>query len=301
MSIKLMSAIFDTEFRDLPYTKDGEERKAKASTCKLLLLAIADHANDYGESAYPGYDKLETKTALSRQGISDTLQALVQNGIILIGENPSRLGTNNYTIVISSFPSLSNQIIDESSHLTQPSQATRLAGVKPLDQNHHLTTNESSGHLKTDELQGDYIAEADKTVDAILEAERNAHEADKQGKAWRGRELVMDAYLPYGDWWHKKTGLHMYAAKAKPKANSSWIKEFQAWWENDLTTEVLELAFQTEVAWRGVITHPRELTAKAIALSVNPNPMPTKNQPPVSNVKRSTTVQYEDDGTPINY
>lgn len=163
------------------------------------------------------------------------------------------------------------------------------------------TTENNNESLKTDELQGDYIAEADKTVDAILEAERNAHEAGKQGKAWRGRELVMDAYLPYGDWWHKKTGLHMYAAKAKPKANSSWIKEFQAWWENDLTTEVLELAFQAEVSWRGVITHPRELTAKAIALSVNPNPMPAKNQPPVSNVKRSTTVQYDDDGAPITF
>lgn len=134
MSIKLMSAIFETEFRDLPYTKDGEVRKAKASTAKLLLLAIADHANDYGESAYPGYDKLETKTALSRQGIADTLIALKQNGLLLISDKPSRLGTNDYSINIDSFPGKY-----ESSHLTSVSQATLPAGVKPLDLNHQLT------------------------------------------------------------------------------------------------------------------------------------------------------------------
>ena len=119
MSIKLMSAIFETEFWDLEYTKDGEERKAKASTCKLLLLAIADHANDYGESAYPGYDKLEIKTALSRQGIADTICALVNNGILTIKDEPSKLGTNDYVINIESFPKMT-----ESSHLTSTSQAT---------------------------------------------------------------------------------------------------------------------------------------------------------------------------------
>ena len=128
MSIKLMSAIFETEFRDLEYIKDGDERKAKASTCKLLLLAIADHANDYGESAYPGYDKLEIKTALSRQGIADTICALVSNGIMSVKEEPSKLGTNDYVINIESFPKMT-----ESSHLTSTSQATRLGAVKPLD------------------------------------------------------------------------------------------------------------------------------------------------------------------------
>lgn len=144
MSIKLMSAIFETEFRDLPYIKDGEERNAKASTCKLLLLAIADHANDYGESAYPGYDRLEIKTALSRQGISDTLHALTQNGLLSISEKPSRLQTNSYTILLSAFPIASKDIIDESSHLTGTSQVTLPARVKPLDLNHSLTTNKPS-------------------------------------------------------------------------------------------------------------------------------------------------------------
>ena len=121
MSVKLMSAIFETEFFDLPYQKDGEERRAKASTCKLLLLAIADHANDYGESSYPGYERLTKKTALSRQGIADTLDALEQNGILQISERESRLHTNNYTIKLSAFPCLDVQDpkVVESSHLTR--------------------------------------------------------------------------------------------------------------------------------------------------------------------------------------
>lgn len=158
MSIGLMTAVFKTEFRDLSYTKDGEERKAKASTCKLLLLAIADNANDEGQ-AYPGYSKLEIKTALSRQGIADTLEALRQNGIIQISESPSRLGTNDYYIQKSAFPSLSNEIIDESSHLTTTSQATLLEVVKPLDYNHHLTINQPShgGFSKPKDLVDGYL------------------------------------------------------------------------------------------------------------------------------------------------
>lgn len=153
MSIKLMSAIFETEMRDLEYIKDGEYRKAKASTAKLVLLALADHANDYGESSYPGYDRLEIKTALSRQGISDTLEALKHNGLLTVSVKSSRLGTNDYTINIRAFPPMFKEAetlpalvkpLDsaESSHLTHVSQATR----PESSGNHHSTTNQEEGN-----------------------------------------------------------------------------------------------------------------------------------------------------------
>lgn len=287
MSVTIMAAVFAA---NMPELKTDDGKTVPDSTAKFVLLALADHASEDGENAYIGVKRICQKTNLSTSTVCNALNALrTSNLITLVGKSKSE--TNNYTINVARVQSLKFQPLEssDSSHRNPEILATE---VKPSF-NHH------NNHIAN--ATSKIVESADKTVDAILEAERNAHEADKQGKAWRGRELVMDAYLPYGDWWHKKTGLHMYAAKAKPKANSSWIKEFQAWWENDLTTEVLELAFQTESAWRGVITHPRELTAKAIALSVNPNPAPAKNQPPVSNVKRSTTVQYEDDGTPINY
>jgi hypothetical protein len=147
MSIKLMSAIFGTEMHDLPYFKNGEQRKAKASTVKLVLLSLADHANDYGESCFPGYDKMEIKTCLSRQGLADTYDALVENGILTVDYKASRLGTNDYNINIRAFPAMADlwdelpQTVkpldsQQSSHLTQT--------VKPLDHNHQVTINKTS-------------------------------------------------------------------------------------------------------------------------------------------------------------
>lgn len=248
MSIKLMSAIFETEFRDLPYTKDGEEHKAKASTCKLLLLAIADHANDYGESAYPGYDRLEIKTALSRQGIADTLQALTQNGLLSISDKPSRLHTNNYTIVLSSLPTLKNVIIDESSHLTNASQATLLERVKPLDLNHQLTINKPSKDfsLSTQDLQ-----EVNKKVDYILSQTKDT---------WQGRELLRDNLLPLADWYNKATNQVM-----TKRVQKTWYKALQDWNDEGLTPEHLQIAFEAQSKWR-MVSDPNQLTKDACAI-----------------------------------
>jgi hypothetical protein len=156
MSVKLMSAIFETEFRDL---KDSEGNTTKASTAKLVLLALADHANDEGEGAYPGLTKMERKTALSRQTIINTYQTLKYNGIIyLVGT--SRKNTNNYSINTASFPRATAD--SQPTLLVNPldidSQPTLPEVVNPLDLNHTLTINEPSSQLekKTDEEQGHY-------------------------------------------------------------------------------------------------------------------------------------------------
>ena len=104
-----MSAIFKTEFPD--YLICGED-KIMASTAKLVLLAIADHANDEGESAYPGMKKLGTKTGLSKSGIIKAIKCLKHNGLLLVAEEASKLGTNNYTIVTSCYPNLNPEIDD---------------------------------------------------------------------------------------------------------------------------------------------------------------------------------------------
>lgn len=196
MSVKLMSAIFETEFFDLPYQKDGEERRAKASTCKLLLLAIADHANDYGESSYPGYERLTKKTALSRQGIADTLDALEQNGILQISERESRLHTNNYTIKLSAFPCLDVQDPKaiESSRLTTPGQATLQTFVKPLDLNHQLTTNITTNGGKPpigpSTLPIDWQMLGDKPV--VLPDERLARQKDAAALVGMGMGVLAE-------------------------------------------------------------------------------------------------------------
>jgi hypothetical protein len=180
-----MAAIFKTEFRDLEYEKAGEKRKAKASTCKLVLLAIADNANDYGEGSYPGYEKLVIKTALSRQGLADTIDALKYNGLLSVSESKSRLGTNNYTVNTRCIPSLMDEtsatIVEgrvkpldstESSHLTPPSQAT---GLNP-----YSTSSTPVAQKPTIQEQ------ADRKVDAILELEAQVEK--QKVKAWTYRE-----------------------------------------------------------------------------------------------------------------
>jgi hypothetical protein len=136
-----MSAIFETEFRDLT---DASGNVTKASTAKLVLLSLADHANDEGEGAYPGLTKMERKTALSRQGILNTYDALKYNGIIfLVGE--SKLKTNNYTINIGCFPSMrGGQPALLVNPLDQAGQPTLPEVVNPLDLNHTLTKQKPS-------------------------------------------------------------------------------------------------------------------------------------------------------------
>ena len=146
MGIKIMSAIFETEFRDLPtgeIDENGRQKMAKASSIKITMLALADHANDEGE-CWPGYTRLELKTGLSRQGVADVIKAIKHNGLATISEEKSRSGTNNYTINLSCFPKLAD-IQDKRllvKPLDYPSQATLPELVKPLDLNHQLTPKE---------------------------------------------------------------------------------------------------------------------------------------------------------------
>ena len=135
---------------------------------------------------------------------------------------------------------------------------------------------ESRTERKTDEAKGEYnpkmlgiYAAADRKVDAILDLEKQARQAEESGQAYRGREFLAGSeYLPYGDWWHKKTGLHMYGAKAKAKVSPDWLKAFREWADNELTVKSLEAAFEAN-KWR-VISTPVVLTKDAIAIQAVP-------------------------------
>ena len=132
---------------------------------------------------------------------------------------------------------------------------------------------------RTEKLTPAEIAQVDKKVDAIIGQAREAQSRIDSGTGWRGRELITSelTILPYADWYHSVTGWQMYGTKAKPKMDSTALSEFRKWYENDLTFETLKTAYDVENDWRksksGVaqnITHPRELTAKAIAIQAAP-------------------------------
>jgi hypothetical protein len=271
-----MTSIFQTEFRDL---QDENGQTSKASTCKLVLLAMADHANDEGEGVYPSIEILAKKCALSEQTIRNTFGALLYNGIIYrVGL--SKHGTHNHTIETRSFPQSENKrdfqpllggVKPVEGQTGEVGGSNRLdLGVKPVDPNHHLTIKETSTENFPFQTMKSITDSANRKVDSILAMEKNA-----PAVVWAGRELVRPDMLPLADWYHGATGQIM-----TKRVQKSWWKALGEWKAEGLTPADLQAAFTHRVKWRGTITDPNELTNDAVGIkaagSVTPDARPTK-------------------------
>lgn len=113
------------------------------------------------------------------------------------------------------------------------------------------------------------VEEANKTVDAVLEFDRLALEAQGNGM-WTGRELVPSHLLSYADWWNAQTGQTM-----KGKINNEWMKCFTNWLAEELSIAALQEAYDTTKAWKKIIAKPSEITAAAVAIQA----LPEANKP----------------------
>jgi hypothetical protein len=114
MSVEIMSLVFKAKIEDIKV----EDKTVTAPLLKLVLLALADHANDEGESAYPSLNTLERKTALAHQSVINTLKALKQSGLILRA-GQSRRGTTNYSLNVPMLKSLVH-LVDYPTTSSQP-------------------------------------------------------------------------------------------------------------------------------------------------------------------------------------
>lgn len=191
-----MAAIFRTEFRDL---QDNEGNTTKASTAKFVCIALADHANDEGEGAYPSIAKISYKTSLSRTAVINALDALKHNGI-LIANGTSKYDTVNYTVNPFCFsqgsqPSVLVNPVDPPSQLGVPPP------VNPVDPNHTLTIQEPSTEITSTAKQ-----EPDKVAEWL-----------KMGQfAGAKRETRIDAILSYlGERFHVNTEVKKWKDFAK--------------------------------------------------------------------------------------
>ncbi|KKK81458.1 hypothetical protein LCGC14_2813250 [marine sediment metagenome] len=61
---------------------------------KLLLLAIADHANDDGYGCHPSQERLAEKVGCTRRHIHNLLQELIGQGLIEVIEQGNGAGLN---------------------------------------------------------------------------------------------------------------------------------------------------------------------------------------------------------------
>lgn len=83
MSIRVMSQVWESNTLD-PYER-------------LVLLALADHADDDG-NCYPSIARLCKRTGLTDRGIQKVLRRLTEKGRLKIAPNKGRKGVNLYTV-----------------------------------------------------------------------------------------------------------------------------------------------------------------------------------------------------------
>ena len=86
MSIKVMTRVFDNE--DI------------AAVPRLVLLALADHADDDG-ICYPSVARLARRTGLSERALQSNFKKLVSAGLLRIDKNAGPRGCNRYCVTLS--------------------------------------------------------------------------------------------------------------------------------------------------------------------------------------------------------
>jgi len=99
MSVRLMSAVFKLEIEPITLRTDPPRRVEK-STLKLVLLAMADSANDDGDGTYNSRSTLQTKTGLAYSALAFAVNALKQEEFITYA-GLSKRGTANYSMSLS--------------------------------------------------------------------------------------------------------------------------------------------------------------------------------------------------------
>lgn len=92
MSIELMSKVFKAQ--------------GLKSTQKLVLLALADHANDEGRHVYPSVGKVASKTALTPRAVQVTIRQLETMKLIKKIKRGGGTKTNEYTIQVAGLTNL---------------------------------------------------------------------------------------------------------------------------------------------------------------------------------------------------
>ena len=139
MSVRLMSMVFENQ--DL------------SSTEKLIMLALADHANDEGKSIYPSQITVSNKTGLARGTVNRHIQNLLDNdylwnkGYKIERSNVLELEINvnklKQYMGVTESDTLHIGVCDKRCNAELQGVSPRVTrGVTDDDTNHQLTINE---------------------------------------------------------------------------------------------------------------------------------------------------------------
>ena len=83
MSIKVMTMVFDAQLK---------------SNQKLVMLALADHANDMGDRVFPSIERVAHKVCLSKRQVQRIMNDLRKEGLIHMTHKASRHRPREYRI-----------------------------------------------------------------------------------------------------------------------------------------------------------------------------------------------------------
>lgn len=98
MSTTVMGRVFWTQIPSMQYkTKTDTPVKIGPQAAKLVLLAIADACDDYGENSWQSFDTIGQKASLERRSVMRVVRALIEHNYLSIA-GASHYGTNNYKI-----------------------------------------------------------------------------------------------------------------------------------------------------------------------------------------------------------
>ena len=131
MSVRIMSLVFENEQLN--------------STEKLIMLALADHANDEGRSVYPSQDLIARKTAFTRTTVNQHVQSLIDKGYLFdMGRRADRSNVLELAINVSKLRSGRGvKEINTSPDRCKPDEHQVLisprTGVNEVNTNHQLT------------------------------------------------------------------------------------------------------------------------------------------------------------------
>lgn len=98
MSAIISGRVYWTEFKELCYQNKSEKTICiKETTAKIVMLAIADSCDDFGENSWNSFETLATKTSIQRRSVIRVVRALINNNYLKVA-GTSRYGTNNFSI-----------------------------------------------------------------------------------------------------------------------------------------------------------------------------------------------------------
>lgn len=143
MSIKIMSLVW--------------EKSQHKGSALLLMLALADHADDKGR-CWPGMTSLALKTRMGRRNVVKLMERLEKSGEVVVEVRGGQAASNRYRINIELLGS--DQLITSERVITTPSEPAITRVVNGRSHESSITVNKTSRKKKSKVKMSAEVVEA---------------------------------------------------------------------------------------------------------------------------------------------